>query len=149
MSELKSVVSGTTIGRLAQKASVHFETIRYYQRLGLIGTPSKPRGSVRRCGRDTIDRLQFIKRAQGLGFSLDEVKLLLDLAVGNHCTETCSLAERKLRIVEDKIAELQRIRAVVRRLVRECGAGSQGQGCPIVESLSGRCHSGCSGSSPA
>ena len=128
--------AGMTIGRLAEETGVHFETIRYYQRLGLMATPSRPRGSVRRYGSDAAERLRFIRRAQGLGFSLDEVKLLLDLAVGEHCAETCTLAERKLRVVEDKIAELQRIQAALRKLIRACGAGSEGHGCPIIENLS-------------
>lgn len=128
--------AGMTIGRLAEETGVHFETIRYYQRVGLMAMPSRPRGSVRRYGSDAAERLRFIRRAQGLGFSLDEVKLLLDLAVGEHCAETCMLAERKLRIVEDKIAELQRIQAALRKLIRACGAGSDGHGCPIIENLS-------------
>lgn len=127
-----------TIGRLAEKTGVHYETIRYYQRLGLMPTPCRPRGSVRRYGSDAAERLRFIRRAQGLGFSLDEVKLLLDLAVGEHCAETCTLAERKLRIVEEKIAELQHIEAALRRLIRACGAGSRGHGCPIIENLSSK-----------
>jgi MerR family transcriptional regulator, mercuric resistance operon regulatory protein len=136
INDSKSGNAGMTIGRLAEETGVHFETIRYYQRLGLMPTPSRPRGSVRRYGSDAAERLRFIRRAQGLGFSLDEVKLLLDLAVGEHCGETCTLAERKLRIVEAKIAELQRIQAALRKLIRACGVGSQGHGCPIIENLS-------------
>lgn len=124
-----------TIGRLAEATGVHFETIRYYQRLGLIHTPAKPRGSVRRYGADAVERLTFIKRAQGLGFSLDEVKVLLDLAVGEHCTETRILAERKLAIVEQKVSELRHIETALRKLIRSCGAGGKGRGCPIIENL--------------
>lgn len=113
-----------TIGRLAQETGVHLETIRYYQRLGLMPTPGRPRGSVRRYSSDAVERLRFIKRAQGLGFSLDEIKLLLDLAVGEHCAETRTLAERKLRIVEEKITELRRIEAALRKLIRACGTGA-------------------------
>jgi MerR family transcriptional regulator, mercuric resistance operon regulatory protein len=125
-----------TIGRLAEETGVHFETIRYYQRLGLIPTPARPRGSVRRYGEDAVERLRFIKRAQALGFSLDEVKVLLELAVGEHCAETRNLAERKLGIVEQKIAELQHLQAALRKLIRSCGTGSKGRGCPIIDNLS-------------
>jgi MerR family mercuric resistance operon transcriptional regulator len=125
-----------TIGRVAEETGIHFETIRYYQRLGLVPTPHKPRGSVRRYGRETVERLRFIQRAQGLGFSLDEVKLLLDLSVGEHCAETCSLAETKLLLVEQKISELQHIEKALRKLTRACGTGSKGRGCPIIENLS-------------
>ena len=72
------------IDELAQQSGVPVDTIRYYQRLGLMPTPARPHGSVRRYGKDAVDRLHFIKRAQGLGFSLDEVKMLLALAVGEH-----------------------------------------------------------------
>jgi MerR family mercuric resistance operon transcriptional regulator len=76
------------IGALAEQTGVHVETIRYYQRLGLMPRPARAHGSVRRYGPEAADRLRFIKRAQGLGFALDEVRLLLDLSVGEHCMET-------------------------------------------------------------
>ena len=136
MNDAKPDTAGMTIGRLAEETGVHFETIRYYQRLGLMPMPPRPRGSVRRYTSDAVERLRFIRRAQGLGFSLDEVKLLLDLATGEHCAETRRLAERKLRIVEDKIAELRRIEAALQKLIRACGSGSRGCGCPIIENLS-------------
>ena len=136
MNEPKPTYDGMTIGRLAQETGVLFETIRYYQRLGLMSTPARPRGSVRRYTSDAVERLRFIRRAQGLGFSLEEVKLLLDLAIGEHCAETRTLAQSKLRIVENKIAELRRIEAALQKLIRACGTGSRGHGCPIIENLS-------------
>lgn len=128
--------SSMTIGRLAERTGVHFETIRYYQQLGLMPTPARPLGSVRRYGPDAVKRLRFIKRAQGLGFSLDEVRLLLGLSVGEHCTETRILAQQKMRLVEDKIESLLSIKAALNKLIRACGTGKGGQGCPIIESLS-------------
>lgn len=125
-----------TIGRLAEESGVHLETIRYYQRLGLMPTPARPHGSVRRYGQEALGRLRFIKRAQGLGFSLDEVKLLLELSVGEHCAETRSLAGHKMQIVKNKISELRRIQAALDKLIHECGTGRKGRGCPIIESLS-------------
>lgn len=125
-----------TIGRLSEKTGVHVETIRYYQRLGLMPTPARPSGSVRRYAEEAVSRLQFIKRAQALGFSLDEVRLLLQLSVGEHCAETRTLAEQKVRIVKRKISDLRRIQAALDKLINACGAGGRGRGCPIIESLS-------------
>lgn len=131
----QKAVPSMTIGRLAQATGVHFETIRYYQRLGLMPTPAKPHGSVRRYGEDAIGRLHFIKRAQALGFSLDEVKLLLDLSVGEHCAETRTLAEQKMRIVKKKVSELRTIQAALDKLIHACGTGKKGRGCPIIDAL--------------
>lgn len=128
--------TGVKIGRLAERAGVHLETIRYYQRLGLMPTPRRDYGSVRRYGEDAVGRLRFIKRAQSLGFSLDEVKLLLELSVGEHCAQTRSFAEQKRRLVERKIADLRGIQSALDKLIRACGKGSKGHGCPIIESLS-------------
>jgi MerR family mercuric resistance operon transcriptional regulator len=129
--------SGIKIGRLAERSSVHLETIRYYQRLGLMPTPKRNYGSVRRYGADAVSRLRFIKRAQALGFALDEVKLLLELSVGEHCAETRTLAEQKRRLVEKKIADLRGIQTALDKLIRACGTGRKGAGCPIIECLSG------------
>jgi len=124
------------IGQLADAAGVHVETIRYYQHLGLLPRPSRPRGAVRRYGEGAVSRVRFIKRAQALGFSLDEVKLLLALSVGEHCSETRTLAKRKLDLVERKIADLRGLEDALRNLVRACGSGRMGRGCPIIENLS-------------
>jgi MerR family mercuric resistance operon transcriptional regulator len=127
---------GFKIGRLAEETGVHFETIRYYQRLGLMPTPARSYGAVRRYGKDEVSRLRFIKRAQALGFSLDEVKLLLELSVGEHCAETRTLAEQKRELVEKKISDLRGIQAALDKLIHACGTGKGGHGCPIIESLS-------------
>ncbi len=126
-----------TIGRLAQAAGVNVETIRYYQRLGLLPIPARDYGSVRRYGPEDLKRLHFVRRAQRLGFSLDEIELLLKLSVGEHCAETKALAEQKLRLVEDKLGDLQAMRASLKALVRACGTGRPGCGCPIIDKLSG------------
>ncbi len=124
------------IGRLAEETGVHFETIRYYQRLGLVPTPPRAHGSVRRYGADAASRLRFIRRAQDLGFSLNEVKVLLDLSVGEHCAETRTLAQQKRQLVAKKIADLRGIQSALDKLLRACGTGRTGRGCPIIESLS-------------
>ena len=125
------------IGALAEQTGVHVETIRYYQGLGLMPKPARVHGSVRRYGAEAADRLRFIKRAQGLGFSLDEVRLLLNLSVGEHCAETRTFAEQKRQLVKKKISDLRRIQGALDKLVRACGTGRRGRGCPIIESLSG------------
>lgn len=128
--------AGMTIGRLAEASDVHVETIRYYQRLGLMATPGRQRNSVRRYGEDSVRRLRFIKRAQALGFSLEEVKLLLALSQGEHCAETRTFAEQKKRLLEGKMADLRAIQSALDKLIRACGTGKKGRGCPIIESLS-------------
>lgn len=129
--------AGIKIGQLAETTGVHLETIRYYQRLGLMPTPKRSYGTVRRYGQDAVSRLRFIKRAQGLGFSLDEVRLLLDLSVGEHCAETRTFAEQKKRLVDKKMNDLRAIQSALDKLIRACGTGRRGRGCPIIESLSG------------
>ena len=124
------------IGQLAQAAGVHVETIRYYQQLGLMPRPARTHGAVRRYGEEAASRLRFIKRAQALGFSLEEVRLLLELSAGEHCAETRTLAKRKLELVETKLGDLRRLQDALRKLVRACGSGRAGRGCPIIENLS-------------
>ena len=123
------------IGQLAEQAGVHVESIRFYQSLGLMPQPPRRRGSVRRYGPDAVERLRFIKRAQALGFSLAEVKHLLELSNGEHCADTRSIAKEKATLVEQKIADLQAIRAALNKLIRACDVGGKGRGCPIIETL--------------
>ncbi len=125
-----------TIGSLAKASGVNVETIRYYHRIGLLPTPRSETGGIRRYGRDSFRRVRFIKRAQALGFSLDEIALLLGLADGRHCGETRTLAEKKFAVVEEKLADLVAIRKALKTLVAACGKGGGGRGCPIIDSLS-------------
>ena len=124
-----------TIGRLAHEAGVNVQTIRFYQRLGLIAEPPKPLGGVRHYSSDTVGRVRFVKRAQALGFSLDEIALLLGLSDGKHCAETQALAEKKLAMVEEKISDLAAIQKALKGLVAECSKGSRKSGCPIIDAL--------------
>lgn len=125
-----------TIGALAKASGVNVETIRYYHRIGLLPTPKPKTGIFRRYGCDSFKRVRFIKRAQRLGFSLDEIALLLGLADGKHCGETRTLAEKKLAVVEEKLADLAAIRKALKTMVAACGKGGGGRGCPIIDSLS-------------
>lgn len=124
-----------TIGRLARAAGVNIETIRYYQRRGLIGTPRKPPGGVRRYDANTLAQLRFIKRAQQLGFSLREIGDLLELGAGA-CAETRVLAETRLADIETRLRDLQAMRRTLARLIQACRTGHETT-CPIVESLGG------------
>ena len=123
-----------TIGRLAREAGMHVETIRYYQRRGLIMQPQRPLGGVRRYGPDTQARLKFTKRAQQLGFTLEEVKVLLRLGQTPNCRDARALAAAKLQLVESRIRDLARMRTSLRSLIRQCDQGGR-RTCAIIENL--------------
>jgi len=123
-----------TIGRLARAAGVHVETIRYYQRRGLLPEPARPPGGVRRYPAALVDRIRFIKRAQQLGFSLKEIGELLELGDGR-CADVRARAEARLTQVEAQIRDLERLRATLAALVRACRTHRGARGCPIVASL--------------
>ncbi|HCA26894.1 MAG TPA: Hg(II)-responsive transcriptional regulator [Betaproteobacteria bacterium] len=124
-----------TIGVLARLARVNVETIRYYERRGLLQQPRKPAGGFRFYPPESIDRVRFIKRAQGLGFTLEEVTPLLLLDEGVHCTQARRLAVSKLGEIEAKLADLARMRDVLTALVSACGDGNIQGACPIIASL--------------
>jgi MerR family mercuric resistance operon transcriptional regulator len=124
-----------TIGGLAAAAGVNVETVRYYQRRGLLSEPDKPAKGVRRYGEADVGRLRFVKAAQGLGFSLDEVAGLLKLEDGTHCGEARALAEHRLEDVRAKVAQLRRIESALSLLVKQC-AGTRGTvSCPLIVAL--------------
>ena len=125
-----------SIGSLASAAEVNVETIRYYQRRGLLQEPSKPLGGHRRYAASAAKRVRFIKRAQQLGFTLEEIKELLLLEDGQSCRETRLLAERKLALIDARIAGLSRMRRLLRGLIAECVDGKRPRACPIIATLS-------------
>lgn len=126
-----------SIGAFARVAGVNLETIRFYQRKGLLPEPQRPPGGIRRYGQADVARLSFVKTAQRLGFSLDEIAELLRLEDGTHCAEASRLAERKLADVRAKLADLARIEAVLSQLVCACQAGKGEVACPLIASLQG------------
>ncbi|MDQ7728825.1 Hg(II)-responsive transcriptional regulator [Halomonas sp. SpR8] len=128
-------VNSLTIGGLAKAASVHVETIRYYQRRGLLSEPQRPQGGIRRYGTADIGRLAFVKNAQQLGFSLDEIGDLLRLEDGAHCQEASALAEHKLRDVREKIDKLTKIEKVLGDMIGHCHAQQDSVSCPLIASL--------------
>lgn len=126
-----------TIGGVARAAGVNVETIRFYQRRGLLPEPKRLYGSVRRYSATDVARVRFVKSAQRLGFSLDEVADLLRLEDGAHCGEARALAERRLVDVRERREELQRIEDALADLVARCCAASGRVRCPLIVSLRG------------
>ncbi len=124
-----------TIGHVAAKAGVNVETIRYYQRRGLVPEPDKPINGQRRYAMEAVKRVRFIKRAQVLGFTLEEISSLLALDEAHGCCETRELAQRKLEGIEHKLADLKAMRKALASLVRECDAGGATGACPIIHAL--------------
>jgi MerR family mercuric resistance operon transcriptional regulator len=125
-----------TIGKLARAAGVGVETVRYYQRRGLLGEPGRPAGGVRRYGDDAVARIRFIRRAQEVGFALEDVKVLLVLGETPDCRGARALAAKKLDLVESRIRDLERMRQALGVLIRQCDAGGT-RNCPIIENLAG------------
>lgn len=135
-----------TISRLAASADVHVETVRYYQRRGLLPKPDRPAGGIHRYGLADVTRLQFIRRAQAMGFSLDEIAGLLKLTGEHSCEETRRLTERKLADVRLRLDELRRLERDLEQMVAECSQVPVGECCPMLDLLehAGRpsiCHS--------
>ena len=126
---------GLTIGTFAGAAGVNVETVRFYQRRGLLTAPDRPYGSIRRYGPADVARVKFVKAAQRLGFSLDEVAGLLTLDDGALCDQARALAEARLEDVRGKLADLRRIEKVLAALVRECCASRGTVSCPLISTL--------------
>ena len=130
-----------TIARLAAAGGVGVETVRYYQRRGLLETPERPEGSglgggVRRYGAEDVRRLKFIRSAQAAGFTLEQIGELLALDAGEDRARARTLAEGRLVELDARIAELEAARAALRRLATACAGGGRGP-CPILEAFEG------------
>jgi MerR family transcriptional regulator, copper efflux regulator len=126
-----------TIGKLAQLGGVNLETVRYYEREGLLPKPPRTTAGYRIFPRDAARRLRFIKRAQELGFSLSEIRELLSLRVksGARHAEVRMRARSKIVDIDQKIRTLQRMKNALRTLTERCEACAPSAACPIVESL--------------
>ena len=124
-----------TIGRAARAAGVNIDTIRYYQRRGLVDQPLLPQGGQRKYGDGVVRRVKFIKRAQTLGFTLEETRSLLSFEQANSCCDTRDLALRKVQEVDQKIADLCRIRETLSELATHCDNGSDPGPCAIIDTL--------------
>jgi MerR family copper efflux transcriptional regulator len=126
-----------TIGQLAKSAGVHIQTVRYYERLHLLGPASRASSGYRLYGPEEERRLRFIKNAQALGFTLREIAELLNLRVSSRarCGDVQRKAKEKLKCVEAKAKDLQALARALERLIRSCRAGQPTDHCPILNSL--------------
>jgi len=126
---------GLTIGQLARAADVNVETIRYYQRIGLIDEPVKPAQGYRRYPADTVERIRFIKRAQELGFTLNEITDLLSLN-DRDCDEARSIAEHKQEVIQQRIDDLSAMQRELTKLIKACKRNVSGEDrCAIIATL--------------
>ncbi len=126
------------MGRLAKAAEVNPETIRYYEREGLLEAPARLSSGYRIFPRESIQQIRFIKRAQKLGFSLSEIKELLSMRLeltGRECATVKRLAAEKIAEIDRKIHNLADMRSVLKKLEQQCPGSGPLSGCPIVESL--------------
>ncbi len=126
---------GIAIGELSRRTGCNIETIRYYERIGLLPTPAR-RGRYRHYVAEDVGRLAFVRRARDLGFTLDEVRALLGLAAGGQgaCAEVREIAAVHLAQVRAKVADLHAMERVLADAVRRCDAGEV-TGCPLIEVL--------------
>ncbi len=126
-----------TIGAVAKRAHVHVETLRYYERRGLMVRPPRSLANYRRYPEDAVMRVRFIKRAQELGFSLKEIKDLLSLRATPRarCKDVRDRATAKIDDIEEKIRSLQAMRRALLKLVAECAGERPVTDCPILLSL--------------
>ena len=129
-------MAGMTIGKLAAGAGVGVETVRYYQRRGLLDEPARDAlyGAVRRYGEPDLRRLRFIRSAQSAGFTLEQIAELLSLDASGDRARARSLAAERIAALDEKIDTLTRARNALSRLAVECGAGGAGP-CPIIASF--------------
>ena len=129
-----------TIGQVANAAHVNVETLRYYERRGLVPKPPRSPSQYRSYPEDTVPRVQFVKHAQELGFSLREIRALLSLRATPkaRCADVKRRAEIKIGEIEAKIRALQAMRRALRRLMSQCDGKLPASSCPILESLDDR-----------
>lgn len=123
-----------TIGVLSKEVNLGIETIRFYEQKGLITQPQKPASGYRVYPLDTVKKLLFIKRAKTLGFTLEEIKTLIQIN-GMQCDEMAALAESKLKLIQDKIASLLMLEKSLKQVVSTCYSNENKKSCPVIESL--------------
>ena len=126
-----------TVGELAKATGVHVETVRYYQRRGLLATPERRYGTIRRYTDVDRDRLRFIRRAQRLGFTLEEIAQLLALDALRDRDRARALAEIKVADLDARIADLRAMRRVLVERIAPCVHGQSAEPCPILDAFRG------------
>lgn len=124
-----------TIGRLAEAAGVGVETVRFYQRCGLLTEPERPASGYREYSDGDRRRIRFIKRAQTLGFNLEDIAGLLRMDGPQTCSVTHDLALEKMHVVEEKIKALVAIQDALQQMVRQCELKHKRGSCPLIQSL--------------
>lgn len=124
------------IGELSKRTGVHIETVRYYERIGVLPKPPRTEGGYRLYDQEQIKRLSFVKRSRDLGFSLNEVRALLDLVdTGKYtCGQVHEMTKVHLESVRKKVADLRRLERVLKDMAAECSRGNIPD-CPIVDTL--------------
>lgn len=122
------------IGALAKAAGVNVETVRYYERVGLIQQPPTPPSGYREYPASTLGQIRFIKRAQALGFTLGEISQLLEIDEGQ-CGQVQHMAEDKLEDIRCKMNDLKRLSKALKHLVDQCAVTSKNAPCPIIHAL--------------
>jgi MerR family copper efflux transcriptional regulator len=120
------------IGQLAAQAAVNVQTLRYYERRGLVAAARRQASGYREYDADAVTRVRFIKHAQGLGFTLDDIAELLE---NTACPEVQARAERALARIDGKLAELERVRAILTELTAECRRQGLKGDCPILRRI--------------
>ncbi len=128
-----------TIGQVARQAGVGVETIRFYEREGLLAEPPRTAAGYRQYSPAVVARIRFIRRAKELGFSLREIRELLALRVapGTTCAEVRARAEAKIADIEERIATLERMKFALEGLIASCRTGRPLRQCPILDALEG------------
>lgn len=129
-----------TIGTVARLTGIGVETVRFYEHEGLIPEPPRRASGYRQYPPTTIDRVRFVKKAKDLGFTLAEIKALLSLSVGpkTTCADVKRKALEKIRAVDVKIADLQRIKRALMQLTAQCRGKGPASACPILENLASK-----------
>src|SRR5262245_3811630 len=125
------------IGTLARRAGVGIDTVRYYERAGLLTPQTRLSSGYRRYGQLELSRLRFIRRAQALGFTLKEVRQLLSLSAQRDVARVKRSAQAKLVDVERRLAELEKVRAGLSKLIAACPGHGRAADCPILKALGG------------
>lgn len=130
-------MEGLKVGEVAKQAGVNLQTVRYYERRGLLPRPPRTGSNYRAYPEDAVRRVQFIKRAQELGFTLQEINELLSLraAPQTRCADVRRRAQTKLRDIDDRVRTLQGMRKALTKLIGECSGKGPVTQCPILEAL--------------
>lgn len=130
-------VQELSIGGLAERTGTNIQTIRYYEQIGLMPRPSRTEGNQRRYSDDHVRRLAFIRNARDLGFTIETIVTLLDLAAKPHrpCEDVIAIAEENLEVVRERLARLRALERALKNLVASC-SGGQMKDCRIIEALS-------------